>query len=196
MSANCAFCNPGLAELALWESEHYRIVADKFPRCTGHVLLVTKDHYASHMHAPESWMPEFETAQERMRGFLVASFGKAAFFENGAARQEVPHAHLHGLPYAASAPKEFLENGFLRPISSWHDARRERERAGYYFYLEGAPGRYLLADHAYRAVLLNLKDQMLSQADAQTDPATGHLIRGGPEMIEETVRMWRTWSSR
>lgn len=188
---DCPFCQP---QEALWESEHYRVLADAFPRCAGHVLLVTRGHFASHMHAPEEWMGEFQSAQERVRRFLVETFGHAAFYENGGARQEVPHAHLHGLPYRPRVKEKWLEKERLVRISGWDDARRECEAAGHYFYLETGEERFLI--RRYKWVLSRVRDQLLEQTEASLDPETGKMRRGGPEMIARTVQLWREWAAR
>src|SRR5689334_3730847 len=112
----CPFCVRDQS-LVLWESEHYAIMADAFPRTAGHVLLVTKDHYASHMHAPVEWTAELEDALALARRFLTDIFGAASFLENGATRQEVPHAHLHGVPFAAQVQPEWLTGGALRAVN-------------------------------------------------------------------------------
>lgn len=188
----CAFCRPGIERQALWESEHYRILADEYPRCAGHVLLVTRHHYPSHMRVPREWEPEFHAAQERVRCFLRDTFGRAAFYENGGARQEVPHAHLHGLPFAPRVPAKWLAEEYLVQIPDWDAARQESERVGYYFYLETGEGRYLV--RRYKFVLKRVREQLVGQTEARLDPETGKMVRGGPEMVSRTVQLWQRWS--
>jgi diadenosine tetraphosphate (Ap4A) HIT family hydrolase len=190
----CAFCRADVLAQTLWECDHYHVLADGYPRCVGHVLLVTREHHRSHMHAPAAWMAEFQAAQERVRRFLRDTFGRAAFYENGGRRQEVPHAHLHGLPFEPVLPPEWLEEGGLGPIRGWEEARQECERSGYYFYLEGGAGRYLVPIESYKRVLGETRAQLLAQTEARLDPRTGRMARGGPEMVERTAQLWREWS--
>jgi diadenosine tetraphosphate (Ap4A) HIT family hydrolase len=190
--ADCPFCAAGAA--SLWESEHYRVIPDAFPRCVGHVLLITRDHQPSHMHAPQARMDEFVAAQARVRDFLLAEFGAAAFYENGGARQEVPHAHLHGLPFAPELPSRWLEKGRVRPIAGWDAARAACEQEGRYFYLETAAGAFLIRDYSH--VLSRVRRQLVGQTEADWDPATGKMRRGGPEMVAATAARWRQWESR
>jgi diadenosine tetraphosphate (Ap4A) HIT family hydrolase len=192
-SPECAFCRADAAERSLWESEHYRILADAFPRCAGHVLLVTREHLPSHMHAPAEWRAEFEAAHALMRRFLVDTFGKAAFYENGGARQEVPHAHLHGLPFRPVVPQKWLKGGRLERIEGWADARKECERSGFYFYLEADEERYLVRSYGY--VLSRVRGQLVDQTEAAVDPYTGKMLRGGAEMVARTEELWRGWAS-
>jgi diadenosine tetraphosphate (Ap4A) HIT family hydrolase len=193
--AGCAFCSQDAEtnRTALWEGERYRILADEYPRCAGHVLLVTRAHLPSHMHAPEAWMPEFYAAQEQVRRFLRATFAHSAFYENGGARQEVPHAHLHGLPFAPEVPAAWTADGWIEPIASWEDARRERERSGHYFYLETDEGRWLV--RRYKKVLNGVRGQLVGQTEARIDPTTGKMTRGGPEMVAQTAALWRAWEA-
>lgn len=188
----CAFCRPEIAREALWQSEHYRILADEYPRCAGHVLLVTREHMASQMSATPEWMPEFYEAQERMRQFLLHTFGSAAFYENGGARQEVPHAHLHGLPFRPRVPDDWLAAGYLDRIPDWDAARQEFERVGYYFYLETGGERYLV--RRYKFVLNQVRGQLVGQTEARIDPETDKMVRGGAEMVAQTVQLWQRWS--
>jgi diadenosine tetraphosphate (Ap4A) HIT family hydrolase len=190
---SCAFCRPDPHRQPLWESEHYRVLADEYPRCAGHVLLVTREHLPSQMHAAAAWMPEFQEAQERVRRFLVETFGHAAFYENGGAKQEVPHAHLHGLPLDPAVPDEWLEAGDLRRIAGWEEARKECERAGFYFYLETAAGTFLVRRKSYKPVLRGIRGQLIGQTEAALDPGTGKMARGGPEMVARTAELWHQW---
>lgn len=188
----CAFCRPGVEREALWESVHYRILADEYPRCAGHVLLVTRPHMASQMSAPREWMPEFHEAQERIRRFLIETFGAAAFYENGAARQEVPHAHLHGLPFTPEVPEGWVAAGYVERIPDWEAARQEFERAGYYFYLEAGGERYLV--RRYKFVLKRVRGQLVGQTEARLDAETGEMVRGGADVVARTIQLWQRWS--
>jgi diadenosine tetraphosphate (Ap4A) HIT family hydrolase len=196
MLAPCPFCVRDPA-LVLWESAHYCVLADAFPRTAGHVLLVTKDHLASHMHAPAAWTAELGAAQAVVRRFLLEVFGTATFLENGAARQEVPHAHLHAVPFAAHVPPGWVSSGIVRRVGDWEAVRRECERCGAYMLLETAEGRYLLADDAdYGRLLYLVRKQIVDQTPAEFDPAAGELLRGGPGMVAHTVGLWQTWQAR
>ena len=191
----CPFCvrDPSLV---LWESDHYSVLADAFPRTAGHVLLVTKEHLPSHMHAPAAWTAELDTAQALVRRFLTEVFGAASFLENGGARQEVPHAHLHGVPFAAQVPPEWLADGVLRPADDWEVVRRDCQRRGYYALLETPAARYLLArDADYGRLLFAMRRQIVAQTPAELGPA-GELLRGGPGMIANTIGLWQTWQAQ
>lgn len=197
-TSSCAFCRPEIGREALWESEHYRILADEYPRCAGHVLLVTREHFPSQMHAPAAWLAEFEAAQERMQRFLQDVFGRATFWENGGKRQEVPHAHLHGVPFDPGVETGWPGRRVLRRVEGWPEVREERERRGYYFYLETGTGRYVFRRDGWELkwVRLQLYRQVLAQTEARANLRRGRLVRGGPEMVARTGELWRKWSGR
>lgn len=188
----CPFCAVR-GEAVLWEDDRYRILADAFPRCTGHLLLITRRHLASHMDAPGEWLPALLAAQERAARFLQEQLGGASFFENGGARQAVPHAHLHGLPLAVTVQPAWLREGRLERVSGWPGVRQERERRGFYFYLESAPEAYLLRDYSF--VRREIRKQALLRTDARAGRGT-KLLRGGPDMVARTVRLWRESEER
>jgi len=137
----CPFCPPTFSAHTLWENDCYRIIADQYPRCTGHLLIISKPHYPCHMHAPSHHMTEFEAAQQHARRFLYDVFGKASFMENGNIHQEVRHAHLHSVPITLLLPEFWLDEGLVQSISDWPAVRQQYEKAGHYTYIETGAGR-------------------------------------------------------
>lgn len=197
MPAPCPFCRPDIAEVMLWENAPYRIVADAYPLCVGHVLILSKAHYRSHMEAPLEQLGALEEAQGQVRRFLLATFGQAAFFEHGGLRQEVAHAHLHGLPFTLSALASGVATGLLRSVEGWEVVWQKCVRIGHYLFVETVEGPFLLArDDGYGALMQAIREQMVAQAAGQVDPASGRLKRGGREMVQETMRLWQAWARR
>jgi len=195
MLSECPFCRPEIVALSLWESTHYRIMADQYPRCVGHILLLSKAHYLSHMHAPAEHLHELEIAQGQARRFLLDNFGKASFLENGGIHQEVPHAHLHGVPFALSVPSHWIERGLLTRVEKWEDVWQERERTGHYCYVETSAGRFILRQHEeYSTLLHEIRSQLVLQTAAEIDPVLGVLKRSGQETMKETIRIWKAWA--
>ncbi len=194
MVEECPFCHLRDGREVLWESLHYQVIADEFPACVGHVLLMTKEHLPSYMHAPAEWTTEFEMAQDSMRRFLADTFQKASFFENGNKRQTVFHAHLHGLPIHLPVPQEWVEMRRVQPVLAWQEVRHECERAGHYFFMEIVDRRYLISECAYDFIVDHLRTQLTSQTAAQIDTATGAIKRFGVEVVAQTVELWRNWS--
>jgi len=154
-------------------------------------MLLTRDHLPSHMHAPKALLPEFHAARELMHRYLMESAGRATYYENGARRQEVPHAHLHGFPFEAEVLPEWIGAGALEQVTSWDDVREECEQRGHYYYLGTRQGHFLVRKYSF--VLKAVRAQLVSRSEARRDPLTGHIIRGGPNMVEATRQMWRRW---
>ena len=193
---DCPFCHPRAQQNALWESDHYRVIADESPRCVGHVLLLTKAHCPCHAALMDEHQPEFLRAQARVRRFLQETFGAASFVEHGSGeRQDVPHAHLHGLPFAAALPQPLRDNSGLQPVRDWFDVRQEWVRLGHYIYVETGEGRFLIPDASYDLLLDDLRRQLAAQTEATIDPRTRVLVRLGPAVVERTRQTWKEWES-
>lgn len=167
------------------------MLADRFPRCVGHVLLITRDHCPSHMSVKRARLGEFQAGVNLVSRFLHDCFGRAAFYENGGKRQEVPHAHLHGLPFEPQIDEQWVREGWLSPTDDWRGARKEWKRRGHYFYVATGGRGYLI--HKYRKSLDAIRRQLVDQTEARFDPDRRHMLRGGPETVCATQELWRRW---
>lgn len=198
MPDSCPFCHPNFTANSLWENAQYRIIADQYPLCVGHILLISKTHYSSHMHAPIEQRNELEAAQHQARQFLYDNFGKVSFYENGnTTHQDVPHAHLHGVPFSVSIPDNWLEQGFLQRAASWQAVWQECERVGHYTYFETDAGRFTLQNEDKHELLLNtIRAQLAMQTEAEIDRGTGAMKRGSAEMVTRTIQCWRAWAQK
>jgi diadenosine tetraphosphate (Ap4A) HIT family hydrolase len=182
-----------MSQLALWSSEHYRLVADEYPRCVGHVLLITKAHLVGHMDAPGEWLAELSHAQEYVRRFLIDTFGEAGFWEHGGPAKEVPHAHLHGLPVDIVLGAEWPEQGRVQRISDWSDVGTHHRETGNYVYAAGSDGAYLVLDEP--GVLAEIRRQFVRKLGLALDPGGG-LRRLGPDAVNHTREHWYSWVQR
>lgn len=196
MSDPCPFCPPNMTASTLWENAQYRIIADQYPLCVGHILLISKTHYPSHMHAPIEQLNELEAAQHQARQFLHDNFGKVSFYENGnTIHQEVPHAHLHAVPFAVSMSDGWLEQGVLQQATSWQAVWQECERVGHYTYFETNARRFVLQnDDQYELLLNAIRPQLTMQTGAEIDRSTGEMKRGSAEMVTRTIQRWQAWN--
>lgn len=83
----------------LLETKDLFVVADRFPCCRGHILIIPKDHYRCWGAAPAEVLDQRERATELVSAFLKDTLGRDVLtWENGIAGQEVPHAHRHVWP--------------------------------------------------------------------------------------------------
>ncbi len=179
----CVFCSARIEHVTLWQSEHYRVFADEYPRCVGHVLLISKAHLLGHMDAPVEWLGEFSAAQDHARRFLLENFGCASFWEHGGADKEVSHAHLHGVPVEIVLGPEWIDDQRARRVDGWLDVRMHHQRAGAYVYLAGREGTYVVLNEP--AVLGEVRRQFVRQLGSVLDPGGG-LGRHGPDVVERT----------
>ncbi len=193
MSLPCPFCEPNITAPILWENEYYRISPDEYPRCTGHLLVISKAHQHKHMSVPLARLPILEHAKHQAYRFLSDVFGKASFLENGENYQEILHAHLHCLPIAPSITKTSI----LHQIKSLDEVWFEYEKVGNYCYLETATGRFIVSQNSeYVTLLAEIRTQITKQTNAQVDRSTGGLLRGRPQMVKETVQLWKEWCQK
>jgi diadenosine tetraphosphate (Ap4A) HIT family hydrolase len=177
-----------------WENEHYRIIPDEYPSCTGYLLLISKPHQLSHMNIPLAQLPSLEHAQNQARRFLIDTFGKVSFLENGGIRQQVSHAYLHCSPFTSSIPETWVEQGVVHKVGSWKEVWLECEEIGHYCYLETMEERFILShDKDYLTVLDKMHSQITSQTNARIYPTTGQLQRGDTAMVTETIKLWQDW---
>ncbi len=148
------------------------------------------------MHAPVEQLNELEAAQDQARQFLRAQFGRVSFYENGnTIHQEVPHAHLHGVPFSVSMPEHWLEQGLLQRAANWQAVWQECERVGGYTYFETDAGQFVLQnDDQYELLLNTLRPQLVLQAGAEIDRGTGEMKRGSTEMVIRTIQRWQAWA--
>jgi diadenosine tetraphosphate (Ap4A) HIT family hydrolase len=191
-SETCPFCRPGLHDQALWTGEHYMVIPDEHPRCTGHLLVLSKAHLVDHADAPKKWLLELASTQARVRRFLIETFGRCSFWENGGPRKEVPHAHLHAVPVALSIEPTHFDNG-VRHVNGWDELRREAGSAERYAYADTDEGRYFVPEDQYWRVLHLLRRQTLAQTDGQ--PNGEALARLGPQIVDRTRTLWTVWES-
>jgi diadenosine tetraphosphate (Ap4A) HIT family hydrolase len=190
----CAFCSARLERLRLWESPHYHVLADEYPRCVGHVLLLSKPHLMGHMDAPAAWLPELCEAQRQVRRFLLDTFGEAGFWEHGGPDKEVPHAHLHGVPVDVRFGPAWVAGGQVQPVAGWPAVWAHHERTGAYVYAAGSDGAYLVHDEP--AVLVEVRRLVVQRRGGETLDAAGGLRRLGPEAVTATRALWRAWAAR
>jgi diadenosine tetraphosphate (Ap4A) HIT family hydrolase len=187
----CPFCAEQIQAVTLWESEHYRVFADEYPRCVGHVLLITKTHVVGHADAPPTWLHELAQVQEHVTRFLQDTFGAASFWEHGGGDKEVPHAHLHGVPVDMVLGSTWLNSGRARRVDGWPAVQRYRQDMGAYVYAAGRAGAYLVLDEP--GVLHEVRHQFVRQLGSALD-AQGGLHRHGPEVVARTRELWRDWA--
>jgi len=140
-------------------------------------------------------LPELKTAQAQARQFLLDVFGKASFWENGGSIfQEVPHAHLHGMPAILRVPGHWTNEDIVQPTAGWEDVWQKCQQITHYCYIETDDQGYLLQrEDRYATLMKEARSQLAAQAVVEIEPRTGDIKHHGAEMMDETIRLWKTW---
>jgi len=86
----------------IYEDEHHVAFLDKYPIDKGHVLVVPKHHYEKIIDMPESKVGELFSQIPKIARAVMKTTGAVAFSlaqNNGrAAKQIIPHVHVHIIP--------------------------------------------------------------------------------------------------
>jgi diadenosine tetraphosphate (Ap4A) HIT family hydrolase len=170
-------------------------MADKFPVCPGHTLIISKEHLRCYAAATEETVRELEATAASVRSFLAAAYGKPLLiWENGVSGQSVFHAHLHLMPLPIDAiPPELEAHPDVAPVESWGAVRAHYDRHGHYRYLELAGQRWLVAGHspALRSVV-----DLLARATGLRYSRNGWIKTSTPEDVAEVGRRYVSWRNR
>jgi diadenosine tetraphosphate (Ap4A) HIT family hydrolase len=120
------------------------------PLVKGHLLIVTKKHYLSMGHLPESMYQELSDLSLEIRKVLTDRFYAPVFFEHGPISQTktggacVDHAHMHAVPapldLRADLKKYFQERRIDALIELQDQIRREM---AYIFYEDTHGNKYV-----------------------------------------------------
>jgi histidine triad (HIT) family protein len=86
----------------IYEDDNHVAFLDKYPIDKGHVLVVPKYHYEKITDMPENKVGELFSKIPKIAKAIMASTGAVAFSlaqNNGrAAKQIIPHVHVHIIP--------------------------------------------------------------------------------------------------
>ena len=108
---SCVFCRIVRGEAPchrVYEDATTLAIMDIFPVTDGHVLIITKDHYADIFAASEAALVAIAATSHRVAAAIRATLapdGLMVFQLNGAAAmQTVFHYHMHLMPRADGEP--------------------------------------------------------------------------------------------
>ena len=101
----CVFCEiiGGESEAAtIYEDGHVIVIMDRYPIDTGHCLVITRDHHETISDMDPAGVGRVFGTAHAVSGAVLRGLGADAFSiaqNNGrAARQVVPHVHVHIIP--------------------------------------------------------------------------------------------------
>lgn len=98
---NCIFCNDIHPEQLIKETENFFIVFDTNPIQKGHLLIISKDHYANIYDLPTAMLHELIDLEKHMIKTIENNFevsGVTSIKNNGHSMMEGTHFHLHIIP--------------------------------------------------------------------------------------------------
>lgn len=114
MKNNCVFCAIAAGEIPafkIYEDERILSYLDINPFSRGHVLVITKNHYADLIEIPDSELANLSLAVKKIAAHVQSKLNCDGFNilqNNGeAAGQTVRHIHFHIVPRMNGQPISF-----------------------------------------------------------------------------------------
>jgi diadenosine tetraphosphate (Ap4A) HIT family hydrolase len=141
---DCAFCKRTEIAYILKETPNFLLAADHAPLVEGHILIISKQHYACYGDVPARLDAELCALKREVQQFFIHSYAPVVFWEHGIFKQTVFHAHLHCFPWGISN-YELSEELHNLVVSSQEDIRQWYKTRGHYFYMEDINSALLFA---------------------------------------------------
>ncbi len=121
---NCIFCKIAKKEIpskTIYEDTNHLAFLDISPFTKGHILLIPKMHYETFLDLPEAEVKELFALAQKL-GKKLKSALEAQHIFLLVMGEEVPHTHVHLIPYYGKMPfvrssgpeKETIEDAFKR----------------------------------------------------------------------------------
>ncbi len=197
-TTNCEFCQrSNLAAYILKETPAFLVATDHAPLVEGHLLIITKQHYACYGAAPAELDGELKALKREVQQFLAQYYAPAVFWEHGIFRQTVYHAHLHCFPFG-TVDYDLSQGLHDSVVHAQEDIRRQYASQGMYFYMENNQTALLFAPEMgrYWQVIKTIFAQAASR-NGKTSPRSPQQRREeGVPLIEATIAKWRLFQQQ
>ncbi len=192
--ADCPFCDwPQMLPVLLEQGEHFYIIAARFALFPGHILINSREHIRCIGALPADYLAELEQMRLLVQRFLSDEYGKAAFWENGASYQHVPHMHLHGWPVQQELPPT-TQLRTWQPISGIADLPAWYAQQGPYHYLQGELGNYVMRPGME---VFKFSSPWLSRQSGNPLSPFGGIVRSGTEETTAALaEQWGRWREK
>jgi histidine triad (HIT) family protein len=116
----------------LYEDNNFFAIFDINPKTKGHTLLITKGEYETLMDVPNEVVKEIMVVGKQLGASLIDTFdadGIKYMQNNGkTAGQEVPHFHLHIIPFYEDASKNKDKKDFNNLVDQFSKAIKDIEK--------------------------------------------------------------------
>lgn len=147
----CAFCAPEPAIIA-HRSKEFNVMFDPAPVVEGHMTTFAREHFECVGDLPPDRVGELADVLGQVREALVATYGKATFYEHGragACMSDGPehrlchHMHLHGVPVAGDMACRWLLEWSIKHVEleSIAEIPSAYETYGDYLFFQPFEGR-------------------------------------------------------
>ncbi|MDR1313214.1 MAG: HIT family protein [Deltaproteobacteria bacterium] len=118
MSTSCIFCeiaNGRIPSIRIYEDADFISFLDINPLTTGHLLVITREHYPATLDVPDGLLAKALPLAKRLARAALTGVGAEGFnvlINNGAvAGQAVDHWHLHVIPRKERSELPLKEGG-------------------------------------------------------------------------------------
>ncbi|WP_391592209.1 HIT family protein [[Mycoplasma] cavipharyngis] len=103
---SCIFCqiiNNQIAAKKLFNSDHGVCILDAFPAANGHLLIISKNHFANLLLTPDQVLSDLIILAKKAAATLQQAFPEIQGFnyvcnQEAVAGQSVFHTHIHVIP--------------------------------------------------------------------------------------------------
>ena len=96
---NCIFCDwEAIKEDTLYETDHFSVKVGFGIVAPGHVMIISKEHYACFSDLPEELWFEYQKLKQTIIRKITLKFAEPFLIEHGVWGQSVFHAHVHCIP--------------------------------------------------------------------------------------------------
>jgi diadenosine tetraphosphate (Ap4A) HIT family hydrolase len=146
---DCTFCQRDDISHIFKETPNFLLAADHAPLVEGHLLIISKHHYACYGDVPAELDAELYILKHEVQQFFTRFYAPAVFWEHGIFRQTVFHAHMHCFPWGATG-YDFSEGLHNVIVDSQEDVRQWYLSRGHYFYMEDRSAALLFAPETDR----------------------------------------------
>jgi len=134
---HCPHCDPKSQALknVIEETQHFRVVCDRYPICEGHLLIIPKKHLSCVGEYEEALFLEFSKLYNNYQQAIKGIYGKVSTFEHGKIGQTVFHSHAHILPFSGEASKIVPEGReSIKLIFNLKELKEVYDRTGGYLF--------------------------------------------------------------
>jgi len=98
---NCIFCSGLNPNQILLETQHFKVLLDKFPVQDGHILIVSKEHRMSLTELTEQELDDLIRLEKKLVSIIESNFnvlGTTVLQNDADVMEENTHFHVHIVP--------------------------------------------------------------------------------------------------